>query len=97
MELAVVGLGRMGGGMSRRLLEAGHRVVGYSPSTEDRARFEGYGGTAASSMEELVALLVERPRAVWAMVPAGEATDTVVEAAERLLDAGDILVDGGNS
>jgi 6-phosphogluconate dehydrogenase len=97
MEIGFVGLGRMGGGMARRLLDAGHRVVGYSPSAEDRARFAGFGGTAASSVEELVTLLAERPRAAWAMVPAGEATESVVEAAERLLEAGDILVDGGNS
>ncbi|HEY0179188.1 MAG TPA: decarboxylating 6-phosphogluconate dehydrogenase [Dokdonella sp.] len=96
MELGMIGLGRMGANMAERLLRGGHRVVGFDPSADARARFERVGGTAVASLEALVAALAA-PRALWLMVPAGAATDHAADALLPLLGAGDALVDGGNS
>jgi 6-phosphogluconate dehydrogenase len=92
----MVGLGRMGGNMSIRLLRRGHEVVGYARSEDSRNRVAQHGANSAASLEELVAAL-EPPRAVWAMVPAGDPTESTVAALGRLLQAGDVVVDGGNS
>jgi 6-phosphogluconate dehydrogenase len=89
MKLGMVGLGRMGANMSTRLREAGHEVVGYDrdPSVSDVA-----------SLDELVEQLTgDGPRAVWVMVPAGAPTNDTVHTLVDLLDAGDVVVDGGNS
>jgi 6-phosphogluconate dehydrogenase len=96
MQIGMVGLGRMGGNMTVRLVRGGHEVIGYSRSSDDvqRAVKEGAGG--ASSLEELVAQLAP-PRAVWSMVPAGEPTEEVVARLGELLDKGDTVIDGGNS
>ncbi len=96
MELGMVGLGRMGGNMARRLLRAGHRVVGYDPGEQARAALEADGGTAVASLGALAASLAA-PRAVWLMVPAGRITDESVDALAGLLSRGDTVVDGGNS
>ena len=96
MRLGMVGLGRMGGNMSIRLLRRGHEVVGYARSEDSRNRVAQHGANSAASLEELVAAL-EPPRAVWAMVPAGDPTESTVAALGRLLQAGDVVVDGGNS
>jgi 6-phosphogluconate dehydrogenase len=96
MELGMVGLGRMGASMSERLTRAGHRVVGYDPAAAARQSIEDRGARAAASLEALVALL-EPPRAVWLMVPAGRATESSIETLAGLLEAGDTLIDGGNS
>jgi 6-phosphogluconate dehydrogenase len=87
MELGMIGLGRMGGNMAERLRQAGHTVVGYDhhPDVSD-----------VSSLPELVERL-KAPRAVWVMVPAGEATRATVDSLRDALDAGDVVVDGGNS
>ncbi|WP_239000813.1 phosphogluconate dehydrogenase (NAD(+)-dependent, decarboxylating) [Jiangella asiatica] len=87
MELGLVGLGRMGGNMRERVRRAGHSVVGYdrNPDVSD-----------AASLKELVERLAA-PRAVWVMVPAGDATRGTVEELADLLDEGDLVVDGGNS
>ncbi|WP_030160337.1 phosphogluconate dehydrogenase (NAD(+)-dependent, decarboxylating) [Glycomyces sp. NRRL B-16210] len=87
MQLGMIGLGKMGGNMKLRLEKAGHQVVGYDrdPSVAD-----------VGSLAELVAAL-DGPRAVWAMVPAGEATRSTVAELAGLLSEGDIVVDGGNS
>jgi 6-phosphogluconate dehydrogenase len=87
MELGMIGLGRMGGNMAERLRRAGHTVVGYDhhPDVSD-----------VSSLPELIGRL-KAPRAVWVMVPAGEATRKTVESLGDALDAGDVVVDGGNS
>lgn len=87
MRIGMVGLGRMGGGMAERLRRDGHEVVGYDRSPET---------TEVPSLEALRDAL-EAPRAVWAMVPAGEATDGTIAELASLLDRGDIVVDGGNS
>lgn len=92
----MVGLGRMGGNMARRLLGGGHRVVAFDPGAEARQGVAAAGAETVCSLEELVAHLAA-PRVVWLMVPAGPATEANVEALGRLLQRGDVLIDGGNS
>ena len=96
MQIGMVGLGRMGGNMARRLLRAGHRVVGYDPDPRAVKALADEGVAPASSLEELVSLL-EAPRAVWMMVPAGDPTEDTIRRLSELLSPGDVLVDGGNS
>src|SRR5262249_31068421 len=92
-----IGLGRMGGGMTHRLLDTGHSVFGYARNQGDRDTLTGRGGTPATSIAELIGAMQERPRVLWAMVPAGKATDDVIAEAATHLEPGDIVVDGGNS
>jgi len=96
MELAMIGLGRMGANMAQRLLRGGHRVVGFDPAAAARRSIEEKGAESAVSLEALVAQL-RAPRIVWLMVPAGAITDSTITALTPLLSAGDTLVDGGNS
>ena len=96
MDVGMIGLGRMGANMVERLVRGGHRVVGYDPNAESRARIESIGGTSASSLAALVAKL-GAPRTSWLMVPAGDVTDATVTALVALLQPGDTIVDGGNS
>jgi len=96
MQLAMVGLGRMGASMARRLVAKGHDVVVYDVDPA-RAEAEAEGGaTPATSLEDLVAKL-EPPRAVWVMVPSGEPTRTTLAKLASVLESGDTVVDGGNS
>ncbi len=96
LQLGIVGLGRMGANIARRLLRDGHQVVGYnrSPGPIEALRAEGGGG--AGSLPELVSAL-EAPRAVWVMVPAGAITEGVVSELAGLLETGDTIIDGGNT
>jgi 6-phosphogluconate dehydrogenase len=96
MRLGMVGLGRMGGNMTARLIRFGHQVVAFDPSPEARARAGAAGAAEASSLEGLVGSL-QAPRTVWIMVPAGPITEQILEQLGSLLDAGDTIVDGGNS
>jgi 6-phosphogluconate dehydrogenase len=98
MELAMIGLGKMGANMTRRLREGGHRVVGtdLDATTVEELAAE-VGMIAAPSLADAVATLEQQPRVVWVMVPAGSATEEVVRQAAARLGEGDILVDGGNS
>jgi len=96
MEIGMVGLGRMGGNMARRLMRAGHRVVAYDVDAEAVNSLGREGASGVSSLEELVGCLSE-PRAVWVMVPAGGPTEEVVQALSGLLSPGDTLIDGGNN
>ncbi len=95
MQIGMIGLGRMGGNMVRRLMRAGHECVVFDVSAEAVATMAGEGAVATSSLAAFVAALTP-PRAVWLMVPAA-LVDTEVEALSALLQADDILIDGGNS
>jgi 6-phosphogluconate dehydrogenase len=96
MKIAMVGLGKMGANMTQRLLNGGHRVVVSDLSEEAVAAAEAEGAIGAASLADLAGRL-ERPRAVWVMVPAGKPTDGVISSLSELLDEGDIIIDGGNS
>jgi 6-phosphogluconate dehydrogenase len=96
MELGMIGLGRMGANMTLRLVRGGHRVVGFDFNPEARQRVEQHGAQSAASLDALVQSL-RPPRTLWLMVPAGNATEETVTALLHLLQAGDTLVDGGNS
>ena len=95
MQIGMIGLGRMGANMTRRLMRAGHTCVVYAthPTSVERLAAEGATGTA--SLQQLVTMLA-RPRAIWLMVPAA-VVDQELSALAPLLDAGDIVIDGGNS
>jgi 6-phosphogluconate dehydrogenase len=95
MQLGMVGLGRMGANIVRRLMRAGHTCVVYDVNADAVKGLEGEGATGAESLEHFVAKLVA-PKAVWVMVPAGYAGETVTKIA-ALMSPGDIIIDGGNS
>jgi 6-phosphogluconate dehydrogenase len=98
MKIAMIGLGRMGLGLSRRLIAAGHKVVGYDADGAAVLKAESLGVEGAGSLAEAVAELDgESPRLVWLMLPAGKPTGQAQEALSRILSPGDIVVDGGNS
>ena len=96
MELGMIGLGKMGAFMTERLVEAGHRLVGFDLDPAAVERVVAVGATGAESIEDLVGQL-DSPRAVWIMVPAGDAVDKTLEMLLPVLDDGDVIVDGGNS
>ncbi len=96
MELGIVGLGRMGANMARRLMRDGHTIVAYDVSADAVKQLEGEGATGCSSLDELKQKL-SAPRSVWVMVPAGKITEETVEGLEGVLESGDAIVDGGNS
>ena len=96
MRLGFIGLGRMGANMVRRMLRDGHEIVAYNRTAEKTKEIAGEGAVAAFSIEELVKQL-EKPRAVWIMVPAGDATEAQIDELLEHLEAGDTIVDGGNS
>jgi 6-phosphogluconate dehydrogenase len=96
MQLGMVGLGRMGAGLVRRLMRDGHRCVGYDVSADAVKAIEAEGATGATSLKEFAAKL-EKPRAAWVMVPAGDITDQTISALAEVLEPGDTIIDGGNS
>ena len=96
MDLVIVGLGRMGANMCRRLHLAGHRVVAFNRSPEKTHEIVTEGIEGAFSPQEAVAALPS-PRIVWLMVPAGDATESTLDEFAALLSPGDTIVDGGNS
>src|SRR3954451_21447301 len=87
MELGMIGLGRMGNGMTERLREAGHDIATYDPAVESRT---------AASLEELKSQL-DAPRAFWMMIPAGKITEDVFQDLLQIAEKGDTIIDGGNS
>jgi 6-phosphogluconate dehydrogenase len=94
MQIAIVGLGRMGANIGRRLMKNGHAVVGYDASPEAVKGLEG--ATAASSLEDVVAKLAA-PRTVWVMLPSGKITEETIATLGKLLSKGDVVIDGGNT
>ena len=96
MEVGIVGLGRMGGNMAIRLIKGQHKVIGYDPKDETTKELEAAGGIRVQSLKELVTNL-SSPRAVWLMVPAGEATESTLKSLLNYLEPGDIVIDGGNA
>jgi 6-phosphogluconate dehydrogenase len=96
MQLAMIGLGRMGGSMTERLLRGGHQVVVYDRSPEAIAASAKLGATPTAGLEEVAAKLAS-PRIVWIMVPAGRPVDDTIAALQPLLSRGDVIIDGGNS
>lgn len=97
MQLGMIGLGRMGGNIVRRLLRAGHSCVVYDANPKSVIELTTVGATAATSLADLVAKLDQRPRAAWVMLPAGEITEITIDRLGGLMEPGDILIDGGNS
>jgi 6-phosphogluconate dehydrogenase len=96
MELAMIGLGKMGLNMATRLVRGGHRVVGYALEAEAIQQAKTNGAEGATSLGEVVAKL-SAPRIAWIMVPAGAPTDDTVKRLSELFSKGDIVIDGGNS
>ena len=96
MELAMIGLGRMGANMAERLVRGGHTVRGYDPGEAARQQAEARGIVPHANLQNAVAAL-PTPRVVWLMVPAGQVVDDTLEQLRPLLAAGDTVIDGGNS
>ena len=97
MQIGLIGLGKMGGNMSRRLMKAGHACVVFDANAKPREALAKEGATAVASLEDMVKALKETPRAVWLMLPAGKVTEETVEKLGTLLERDDIIIDGGNS
>jgi 6-phosphogluconate dehydrogenase len=96
MQIGMVGLGRMGGNMARRLMRGGHEVVAFATDPAAVKHISSEGATGVSTLDDLVGRL-EQPRTAWVMVPAGEATEQVVTELAKRMSRGDVIVDGGNS
>src|SRR5437763_7344509 len=96
MQLGMVGLGRMGANIVRRLMRAGHDCVVYDVNPDAVKELSGEGATGAASMEDFVGALTA-PRAVWVMVPAGDITERTVSELAQHLEPDDVIIDGGNT
>jgi 6-phosphogluconate dehydrogenase len=96
MQLGMIGLGRMGAGIVRRLMRSGHECVVYNRSLDKVKELASEGAKGTDSLEKFVASLA-KPRAAWVMVPSGDVTEQMVGSLGELLESGDILIDGGNS
>lgn len=96
MELAMIGLGKMGANMSTRLIRGSHNVVGYDLNEDNIKSIEAEGGQGADTLEE-VASRLSAPRVVWVMVPSGNPTEQTIINLTEVLAPGDIIIDGGNS
>ena len=96
MQLGIVGLGRMGANIAKRLMRAGHETVVFDRNAAAVSEVETAGARGATSLEQLVAMLAP-PRAVWIMLPAGEITDQVIAQLSALLSPSDVIIDGGNT
>lgn len=96
MQLGLVGLGRMGANMVRRLQKGGHQCTVFDLNAENVKKLVAEGASGAGSLEELVKSL-SKPRVVWVMVPAGKPTETTVQTLAKSMEEGDIIIDGGNS
>ncbi|MDB6142115.1 MAG: yqjI 2 [Pseudomonas sp.] len=96
MQLGIIGLGRMGGNIARRLMLKGHSTVVYDRDDASRATLAKEGSTAVVDLAAMVAAL-EKPRAVWVMLPAGAPTEETIDTLSTLLEPGDVIIDGGNT
>ncbi|MBA3670625.1 MAG: decarboxylating 6-phosphogluconate dehydrogenase [Gemmatimonadaceae bacterium] len=96
MQLAMIGLGKMGGNMTERLMRGGHTVVAFDRDPAAVARYAALGAAAATGVDDVVRQLTG-PRVIWIMVPAGAPTDSTIDALLPLLAKGDTIIDGGNS
>jgi 6-phosphogluconate dehydrogenase len=96
MQLGIIGLGRMGGNIARRLMQGGHRCVVWDRSQEAVAKVAEDGAAGASDLADLAGQL-DAPRAVWVMLPAGKPTEDTVMALAEVLGPGDVVIDGGNT
>jgi len=96
MQLGMIGLGRMGANMVQRLINGGHQCVVFDLNKDNVKKLQEKGAIAANSLEDFLEKL-SKPRAAWVMVPAGAATEKTVQALSELMEAGDIIIDGGNS
>ncbi|PBP79018.1 6-phosphogluconate dehydrogenase (decarboxylating) [Pseudomonas syringae] len=96
MQLGIIGLGRMGGNIARRLMLNGHTTVVYDRDEASRNALANDGSTAVADLKELVSTLA-KPRAVWVMLPAGAPTEDTIQTLSELLDADDVIIDGGNT
>ncbi len=96
MQLGMIGLGRMGGNIVRRLMRNGHTAVVYDKDAKAVAGLAGEGAVGAATLEEFVAKL-DKPRTAWVMLPAGHITETTIEALAKLMQGGDVIIDGGNT
>jgi 6-phosphogluconate dehydrogenase len=96
MEIGMIGLGRMGSNMTRRLLDGGHHVVVYDPIKEATEVLVAQGATGSVSITNLIEKLAP-PRAIWLMVPSGEPTESTIDIMAVELSQGDVVIDGGNS
>ena len=97
MQIGVIGLGRMGGNITRRLMKAGHHCVVFDVDAKLRGALVKDGARDAESLAHLVKALEDGPRAIWLMLPAGRVTEETVEQLSGLLQADDVVIDGGNS
>jgi len=96
MQLGMIGLGRMGGNIVRRLMKNGHTAVVYDKNTKAVSDLAGEGAVGGSSLEDFVKKL-DKPRHVWVMLPAGKITETTIDELRKLLEPGDTIIDGGNT
>ena len=96
MRLGMVGLGKMGANMTRRLMRGGHELIVTDLSADNVKKISGEGAISSASLDDFVAKL-GKPRIAWLMVPAGGPTEQTVDALSQRMQAGDILIDGGNS
>src|SRR5947209_3259564 len=96
MQLGMVGLGRMGGNMVRRLMRGGHQCSVFDLNPENVRALSAEGATGSKSAEEFIKSLA-KPRAAWVMVPAGDATEATVMNLAKFMEPGDTIIDGGNS
>jgi len=96
MRLAMIGLGRMGANIARRLMRGGHEIVAFDRNAEAVSGLAGEGAIAATSLEDIAGKL-QSPRIFWVMLPAGGPTESTIETLTGLIEPGDIIIDGGNT
>src|SRR5882724_2649665 len=96
MQLGMIGLGRMGGNIVRRLIKHGHSAVVYDRDPKAVAALAADGAAGVGALTDFVGKL-EKPRTAWVMLPAGHITETTIEALSKLMAAGDVIIDGGNT